>query len=891
VKDSPQPDLEIAGYTILRKIDEGGMGEVFEAAQAEPARRVAIKMVKRGMDSEEVVARFESERHTLALMNHAHIAQVYAAGTTITGRPYFVMEYVQGAPITEHCDRERLGIDERIALFLEVCEGVHHAHQKGIIHRDIKATNVLVQVEHGHATPKIIDFGLAKALSRKTEEVGLTQAGSPIGTPEYMSPEQLEAEGTSVDTRTDVYALGVLLFELMVGSRPFDARVMIEDGFFEFRRQILEVDAPRPSTRATENTAVLRRTNALQLGRWLRGDLDWIVGRALEKQPDRRYASVSEFAADLQRYLDDEPVLASPPSRAYRIQKFVRRHKVGVASALALLVALSLGIVGTTLAMVRAVRAEELASREAERANQEAGTARRAEELASREAERANQEAHTARRTADFLTGLFAVVDPGEARGNSVTAREILDRGAKRIEAELQEEPEVRASLMSTMGVVYTRLGLYPAALPLLREALEERRRTLGDEDERVAESRNNLGATLLKTADYEGAERELRAALAARRRLLGAHPATAQSLNDLAALQSERGRWSEAEELSREALELRRKLLGRHAAVAESLNTLAFALAKQHKTEGVEDLLREALELRTELLGRHPDTAESLSNLGSFFYEHERQSEAIPLFQQSLDMKREVYGAVHPEVALGMNNLAYALHDTGDLDGAEKLFRSAVEQQRALLGKGHPDLGQALNNLAFVLHDRGDYEGARACFFEAVAVYRRALGDEHPSVLNAVSNATSLVTEAIKRRERELGADDPQTMGARLDLVELYLSAGNPGAARPLAEEAWQQLSEGAEAEGALAARAESLLGALLADMGELNEAEELLDAGFTRLLESLGPGAAAARSAGERLATLFERTNRPAEATRVRGLLAIPAPEAPGTDIQVPR
>ena len=875
MKDFPQPDLEIAGYNILRKIDEGGMGEVFEAAQAEPARRVAIKLVKKGMDSEEVVARFESERHALALMNHAHIAQVYAAGTTITGRPFFVMEYVEGAPITDHCDRERLGIDERIALFLEVCEGVHHAHQKGIIHRDIKASNVLVQVEHGHATPKIIDFGLAKALSRKTEEVGLTQAGSPIGTPEYMSPEQLEAEGTSVDTRTDVYALGVLLFELMVGSRPFDARVMIEDGFFEFRRQILEVDAPRPSTRATENTAVLRRTNALQLGRWLRGDLDWIVGRALEKQPDRRYASVSEFAADLQRYLDDEPVLASPPSRAYRIQKFVRRHKVGVASALALLVALSLGIVGTTLAMVRAERAEELASREAERANQEARTARSAEELASREAERANQEAHTARRTADFLTGLFAVVDPGEARGNSVTAREILDRGAKRIEAELQEEPEVRASLMGTMGVVYTRLGLYPAALPLLREALEERRRVLGDEDERVAESQNNLGATLLKTADYDGAERELRAALAARRRLLGAHPATAQSLNDLAALESERGRWSEAEELSREALEMRRKLLGRHAAVAESLNTLAFALLKQHKNEGVEDLLREALELRTELLGRHPATAESLSNLGSFFYEHERQSEAIPLFQHSLEMKREVYGAVHPEVALGLNNLAYALHDTGDLDGAEKLFRSAVEQQRALLGDAHPDLGQALNNLAFVLHDRGDYEGARACFFEAVAVYRRALGDAHPSVLNAVSNATSLVTEAIKRRERELGAEDPQTVGARLDLVELYLLAGNPGAARPLAEEAWQQISEGAAAEGPLLAHAQSLFGAVLADQGDLDAAEELLDSGFTGLLQSLGPDAREAREAGERLAALYERTNRPDKAARARELL----------------
>jgi len=881
VTQPARQDLDISGYSVVRKIDEGGMGEVFEAWQEVPRRHVAIKLIKRGMDSEEVVARFESERQALALMNHAHIAQVYAAGTTSAGSPYFVMEYVEGVPITEHCDRERLGIDERIALFLQVCEGVHHAHQKGIIHRDIKSSNVLVQAENGQAVPKIIDFGLAKALTgSKLEDAGLTQAGTPIGTPEYMSPEQLELEGSHVDTRTDVYALGVLLFELLVGSRPFDARVMIDEGFFEFRRQILEVDAPHPSTRATEETAVLRRTNALELGRWLRGELDWIVAHALEKQPDRRYPSVSEFAADLQRYLDDEPVLASPPSRVYLVQKFVRRHKVGVASALALLVALALGIVGTSLALVRAVSAEKLASSEAERANQEADSARRAQALASSEAERANQEAHTARLTADFMTGLFEVVDPGEARGNTVTAREILDRGAKRIDAELVEEPEVRASLMGTMGVVYSRLGLYRSALPLLRGSLEERRKTLGEEDERVAESRNNLGETLLLSADYENAERELRAALDVRRRLLGEHAEVAESLHDLGAVLAERGKLQEAEALLRESLELRRRLLGRHPDVAESLNDLAFALYDQKVTEGVEDLLREALELRTKLLGTHPATAESLNNLGMFLYEQERKDEAIALFRRSLDMKRQVFGAVHPEVALGMNNLALALHDAGDLAGAEELYRSAIEQQRALLGDAHPNLGQALHNLAFVLHDRGDYEGARESFFEAVATYRRALGDKHATVLEVVANAKQMVTGEIERRERELGAEHPETVRARLDLAELYCIAGRPGDARPVAEEAWMLLSEGPDAQSALAARAESVLGAVLADQGERADAEDLLEAGFTRLLESLGPLAREARAAGERLATHFETTNRPEEAARVRGLLTTPKP-----------
>ena len=299
-------DLAIDGYAILRKIDEGGMGEVFEAVQEEPARRVAIKLVKRGMDSDEVLARFESERQALALMSHAAIARVYAAGTTFSGRPYFVMEYVEGEPITVYCDRARLGIDARLALFLEVCEGVHHAHQKGIIHRDIKSSNVLVANEDGRARPKIIDFGLAKALSGSSlADSGLTQVGSPIGTPESMSPEQLELEGTHVDTRSDVYALGILLYELLVGSKPFLARVIVEEGFFEFRRQVLEVDAPRPSSRATDETAGLRATTSVLLARALRGDLDWIVGRALEKLPDRRYPSVSELAADLRRHLSE----------------------------------------------------------------------------------------------------------------------------------------------------------------------------------------------------------------------------------------------------------------------------------------------------------------------------------------------------------------------------------------------------------------------------------------------------------------------------------------------------------------------------------------------------------------------------------------------------------
>ena len=853
--DTLEPELDIAGFSVVRKIAEGGMGEVFEALQAEPARRVAVKLVKRGMDSGTVVARFESERHALALMNHPHIAQVYSAGTTNSGRPYFVMEYVEGSPITRHCDDGNLGIGERIWLFLEVCDGLQHAHQKGIIHRDIKSSNVLVTMEAGFATPKIIDFGLAKALSQKSDEVGLTQAGSVLGTPEYMSPEQMEAPGTNgIDTRTDVYALGVLLYELLVGSQPFDPNVMIDQGFFEFRRQIIEVEPARPSTRVTEETAKLRKTTAIQLGRQLERDLDWIVGRALEKVPDRRYPSVSEFAADLRRYLDDEPVLASPPSRLYRIGKFVRRHKLGVASAAALVLALALGVTGTSLALFRAVRAED---------------------RANREATRASQEAKTAKRTSDFLTGLFEVVDPGEARGNTVTAREILDRGSERIEKELAEEPEVRASLMGTMGRVYAQLGLFPQALPLLQNSVEERRRTLGDEDARVAESRNTLGTTLRKTARYDDAERELRAALEVRRKQLGDSLATAQSENDLATLLCERGKWEEAERLARASLETRRKLEVRHPDVAESLDTLAFALSGQDKKDGVEALLREALELRTDLLGKHFFTAESMQNLGTFLSEEGRLDEALPLFRKSLDLKREIFGATHPEVALGLDSLAFALQDKGEKVEAEKLFREAVDMQRKLLGDSHPKLGQALNNLAFVLNDRGDYEGARDCFFEAVAIYRRAVSDEHEDTQKAVANATHLVTTEIERRKSELGAQDPKTLSARLDLAELYRITGRPADARPIAEEIFGLLSGTPDAEGALLARAETELGAALADQGMLDEAEVHLNAGYARSLKALGPGAKEVRTAAEILAGVFERTNRPRDAERVRNQL----------------
>ena len=364
---------QIGPYRLLRQIGEGGMGEVYEAEQLEPIRRrVALKIVKRGMDTQEFVARFESERQALAMMDHPCIAKVFDAGASERGRPYFVMEYVEGIPITDYCDGRRLNLRQRLELLVQVCEGVQHAHQKAIIHRDIKPTNVLVTEVDGRPVPKIIDFGVAKAMDQSlTDQTAQTNLGQLIGTPAYMSPEQANLDGKGIDTRTDVYALGVLLYELLVSERPFSKQELENVGLQEVLRKIREDEPPRPSARVTimatslETAARDRGCEPSSLRKRLRGDLDWIAMKALEKDRTRRYDTTNGLALDIQRYLRDEPVLAGPPSTAYTVRKFVKRHRTGVVAGGFVVVAVLLGIAGTTIGLIRAVRAERTATLEA----------------------------------------------------------------------------------------------------------------------------------------------------------------------------------------------------------------------------------------------------------------------------------------------------------------------------------------------------------------------------------------------------------------------------------------------------------------------------------------------------------------------------------------------
>jgi len=501
--DLERPGARIGAYKLLQRIGEGGMGMVYMAEQEEPVRRkVALKIIKLGMDTKQVIARFEAERQALAMMDHPNIAKVFDAGATETGRPYFVMELVRGVAINEYCDTNNLSTKERLRLFIAVCNAAQHAHQKGIIHRDLKPSNVLVTLHDGVPVPKVIDFGIAKATSsRLTDKTLFTEFRSFLGTPEYMSPEQAEMSGLDIDTRSDIYALGVLLYELLTGTTPFDALTLRQAAFDELQRIIREDEPPKPSTRISTlvgesrtSTARRRDTDPAGLSRVVRGDLDWIVMKALEKDRTRRYETASALAEDVRRHLASEPVLASPPTLTYTLSKFVRRNRIAVAAGAAVLFLLLLATLGTTWGFVvargerevaMAARSEaEAAQIEAQRRAQEARDARE-EETAQREAaERARTDALAAKDLAlreavragavtDFLVDTLSLASPGAELAPDLTMHAVLDRAGAQVGRRFEGQPQAEAVLRATIGKAYYSLGELHAAEPHLRRAIE----------------------------------------------------------------------------------------------------------------------------------------------------------------------------------------------------------------------------------------------------------------------------------------------------------------------------------------------------------------------------------------------------------------------------------
>jgi len=693
-REPSQAGQTLGPYHLLQPIGAGGMGEVWLAEQRQPMRRrVAIKLIKAGMDTREVVARFESERQALALMEHPGIAKVFDAGATPQGRPYFVMEYVTGIPITEYCDKHRMTLRQRLELFIHVCDGVQHAHQKAIIHRDLKPTNILVGEVDGRPVPRIIDFGLAKATAQPlTPETLFTRAGVIVGTPTYMSPEQADSTGMDVDTRTDVYSLGVVLYELLVGEVPLDFRKL---AFDEILRRMREEEASKPSaklrTRNQQSSTASknRDSDPPTLARQLRGDLDAITLKALEKDRSRRYASPADLAADIARYLRNDTVLAHAPSAAYRTRKYIRRHWVGVAAVAGLLAVLTSFGVAQTLQLRRITRERDRADR-----------------------------------IAVFMTGMFKVSDPSTARGNSITAREILDRASKEINTGLAKDPELQAQMMQTMGEVYESLGLYLPAQQLLARAVDIQRRVLGPRSPDALASMNDLGWVLSEQGSYAEAEKLLRETLDLDRRVLGPeHPATLTSMNKLAEVINAEGHHAEAEKLYRETLNLRRRVLGpEHTETLATMNNLATVLLQEERYPEAEKLFRETLDPERRIQGpEHPDTLGVMTNLATVLSGEGREAEAEKLDRETVGLVRRVFGPDHPRTRMAINNLAIRLYRAGRYAEAEPPTREILDIDRRVFGPEHPETAGAGYNVACILALKGDRDGALSVLREAV--------------------------------------------------------------------------------------------------------------------------------------------------------------------------
>lgn len=828
VPGDPDPDLSMAGQTIgayrlVRRVGVGGMGSVFLAERSDGTfdREVALKVVKKGMDTEHVVQRFGLERQILARLDHVNIASLLDGGVTDDGRPYFVMEYIDGIPITQFCDENKLDVAERLKLFQVVCDAVHYAHQSLVVHRDLKPSNILV-TRTGEV--KLLDFGIAKLLDAAPDE-SVTQTGLQLLTPAYASPEQLLNE--SVTTVTDVYALGVILYELLAGRRPFEVRKSPQ----EFRDQILSGDPSRPSTAVTSQPAdndgkadpdtaarisALRSTGVERLRKRLQGDLDTICLMALRKEPENRYRSAEQMATDIRRHLSGLPVIARPDTVGYRLGKFIRRHRAGVAVS-ALIVAAFVGLVAFYTAQL------------------------------ARERDLALDEQRKTSEVVRFVTGLFEVSDPSEARGEAISARELLDAGALRINTELADRPTVQATMMRVLGEVYYSLGSLDQAENLISEALNNFQSLYGDNHLDVATAKLALGLIHQDRGATDEADHYFRESLATRTSLLGyEHADVMEAISVRAFLEETVGNYEEAEKLHAEALALGRRLFDEDSAyVAEAMAKLAGLYRILDRGREAEPLLRDALAMQDRMYGGdHPASASTKRQLAGLLRDDRQFDEAKSLYQEIIASRVRMLGPDHIEVAHTWNSYAHLLADMGDVQGAIDGYQTTIDMLSRVHDGPHPSFAAAYNNLAILYRNREEFE-------RAVEYYQKSID----------------MQDAVGLAERHPNRSYPIA-----GMASVYLRTEQFAQAEERLRFAMALRRENFPEEHRLISELKSELAAALTGLAQYDEAESLLLDAYSRFLDGRGLEDRRTQRAARRLVTLYELTGNPEAAKPFR-------------------